>query len=134
MFVYVKLFPHKVCKALAKACWVYKGEGSRCRSRNVFLGIVFICSMEYVVCVCAASLVGKVVSKRRNGDMIELRKQHVLWDVRGIVFAVVWRKPCLLLEEINFRVTASFVCLVDFGKRRALSPLKWPRGEMRARC
>ena len=32
------------------------------RSRNVFLRIVFICSMENVVCVCAASLVGKVVS------------------------------------------------------------------------
>ena len=27
------------------------------------LGIVFICSMEYLVCVCAASLVGKIVSK-----------------------------------------------------------------------
>ena len=52
----------------------------------MFLRIVFICSMEYVVCVCAASLVGKVVSKRRNGDMIELRKQRVSWDVRGIVF------------------------------------------------
>ena len=37
---------------------------------EMFLGIVFICSIEYVVCVCAASLVGKVVSKRRNGDMI----------------------------------------------------------------
>ena len=28
----------------------------------------------------------------------------------------------------------SFVRLVDLGERRALSPLKWPRGEMRARC
>ena len=56
---------------------------------EMFLRIVFICSMENVVCVCTASLVGKVVSKRRNGDMIELRKQRVSWDVRGIVFAVV---------------------------------------------
>ena len=56
---------------------------------EMFLGIVFISSMEYVVCVCAASLVGKVVSKRRNGDIIELRKQRVSWDVREIVFAVV---------------------------------------------
>ena len=55
----------------------------------MFLGIVFICSMENVVCVCAASLVGEVVSKRQNGDMIELRRQYVSWDVRGIVFAVV---------------------------------------------
>ena len=49
--------------------------------------------MEYLVCVCAASLVGKVVSKetvkRRNGDTIELRKQLVSSDVRRIVFAVV---------------------------------------------
>ena len=29
---------------------------------EMFWGIVFICSMENVVCVCAASLVGKVVS------------------------------------------------------------------------
>ena len=28
----------------------------------------------------------------------------------------------------------SFVHLVDLGERHALSPLKWPRGEMRARC
>ena len=26
---------------------------------EMFLGIVFICSMEYLVCVCAASLVGE---------------------------------------------------------------------------
>ena len=60
---------------------------------EMFVGIVFICSMENVVCVCATSLVGKVVSKetvkRRNGDTIELRKQRVSSDVRGIVFAVV---------------------------------------------
>ena len=29
------------------------------------------------------------MSKRRNGDMVELRRQRVSWDVRGIVFAVV---------------------------------------------
>ena len=56
---------------------------------EMFLGIVFIYSMEYVVCVCAASLVGKVVSKRRNGVMRKLRRQRVSSDVRGIVFAVV---------------------------------------------
>ena len=45
--------------------------------------------MENVVSVCATSLEGKVVSKRRNGDMIELRRQRVSWDVQGIVFTVV---------------------------------------------
>ena len=33
-------------------------------------------------------------------------------------------KTMLLLEEMNFRVTVSFVRLVE---RRALSPLRWPR-------
>ena len=42
-------------------------------------------------------------------------------------------KAMLPLEEMNFGVTVSFVCLV-FGGECALSPLKWPRGEMRARC
>ena len=40
-------------------------------------------------------------------------------------------KAMLPLEEMNFGVTVSFVRLVE---RRALSPLKWPRGELRARC
>ena len=30
---------------------------------ETFLGIVSICSMENVVCVCAASLLGEIVSK-----------------------------------------------------------------------
>ena len=34
-------------------------------------------------------------------------------------------KATLLLEEMNFGVTVSFVRLVE---RHALSPLKWPRG------
>ena len=50
---------------------------------EMFLGIVFICSMEYLVCSGKRKDV-----KRRNGDMIELRKQRVPLDVRGIVFAV----------------------------------------------
>ena len=40
-------------------------------------------------------------------------------------------KAMLPLEEMNFGVTVSFVRLVE---RRALSPLKWPSGELRARC
>ena len=42
-------------------------------------------------------------------------------------------KAMLPLEEMNFGVTVSFVCLVIWGEC-ALSPLKWPRVEMRARC
>ena len=29
----------------------------------MFLRIVFICSMEYLVCVCAASLIGEEISE-----------------------------------------------------------------------
>ena len=65
--------------------------------------------MEFVVCIFAAILVGKVVSKRGNGVMRKLRRQRVSSDVRGMVFAV---KSCLPSEEINFVVTLSFVCLV----------------------
>ncbi len=60
------------------------------------LGIVFICSMEYLVCFLCCKTRGKVVSKetvrRRNGVMRRLRRlrwQRVSSDVRGIVFAVV---------------------------------------------
>ena len=61
-----------------------------------FLGIGFICSMEYWVCFWCCKTRGKVVSKktvrRRNGFMRRLRRlrwQRVSSDVRGIVFAVV---------------------------------------------
>ena len=87
--------------------------------------------MENVVCICAASLVGKIVSKRRNGDMIELRKAaRIVGRARDCVHCSL-AKAMLPLKEINFGVTVSFVRLVE---KRALSPLKWPRGELRARC
>ena len=54
---------------------------------EMFLGIVFICSMENVVCVCAASLEGKCYEMKCV--MRKLRRQRVSSDVRGIVFAVV---------------------------------------------
>ena len=53
----------------------------------MFLGIVFICSMEYRVCVSTASLVGKVVSKETKWSYEKVEKAAL--DVRGIVFAVV---------------------------------------------
>ena len=38
------------------------------------LGIVFICSMEYLVCVCAASLVGEEISEKTkwNHEKVEI--------------------------------------------------------------
>ena len=41
---------------------------------EMFLGIVFICSMENVVCVCAASLGGKFVSKETKWSYEKVEK------------------------------------------------------------
>ena len=40
----------------------------------MFLRIVFICNMENVVCVCAASLVGEVVSIETKRSYEEVEK------------------------------------------------------------
>ena len=92
------------------------------------LGIVFICSIENVVCVCAASLVVSKETKWRY-DRVE-KTARVVGRARDCVRRSL-AKAMLPLEEMNFGVTVSFVRLVE---RRALSPLKWPRGELRARC
>ena len=42
-------------------------------------------------------------------------------------------KAMLPLEELNFVVTG-FCVSGKLGRRCALSPLKWPRGELRATC
>ena len=51
-----------MCNSLANCCYLYKGEKFQDVEVEMFLGIIFICSMEYLVCFCAASLIGKVVS------------------------------------------------------------------------
>ena len=98
----------------------------------MFLRIVFICSTENVFCVCAASLVGKVVSIETK---LSYEKVEIAACVVGRARDCVRRslaKAMLPLKEMNFGVTVGFVCLVIWGEC-ALSPLKWPRGEMRAR-
>ena len=58
----------------------------------MFLGISFICSMEYWVCFWCCKTRGKVVSietKLSYEKLKRLRWQRVLSNVRGIVFAVV---------------------------------------------
>ena len=101
---------------------------------EMFLGIVFICSMENVVCVCAASLVEKVVSKEAKWSYEKVEKaaciigcarDYVRRSLVKVLFAVGGNK---LWSHREFCVSGGF------GEKRALSPLKWPRGEMRARC
>ena len=63
----------------------------------MFLGIVFICSMENVVCFCATSLVGKVVSKEtrwrydrveKAARIIKRAKDCVRRSLAKVLFAV----------------------------------------------
>ena len=62
-------------------------------------------------------------------DRVE-KAAHIVGRARDCVRRIL-AKAMLPLEEMNFGVTVSFVRLVE---RRALSPLRWPRGEMRTRC
>ena len=101
---------------------------------EMFLGIVFICSMEYLVCVCAASLAGKVVSKETKWsyEKVEIAarivgraRDCVRRSLAKVFFAVGGNK---LWSHREFCVSGGFgemcVCLL----------LMLPRGEMRARC
>ena len=82
-------FLAKFVRFLSNYCLVYKGEGSRCRSRNVFRNSFYLQHGIFSLLLCCKPRgKGKDV-KRRNEDMIELRKQRVSSDVRGIVFTVV---------------------------------------------
>ena len=56
---------------------------------EMFLGIVFICSMEYLVCVCAASLLGEVVSIETKWGYEKVEKAaHIVGHVRDCVAVV----------------------------------------------
>ena len=87
---------------------------------EMFLLIDFLCSIENVVCVCAARLVvSKIVSKETKWSYEKLRRlrwQRVSSDVRDCVRRSL-AKAMLPLKEMNFGVTVNFVRLVE---RRAL--------------
>ena len=74
------------------------------RSRNMFLRIVFICSMENVVCVCAANLEGKVVSKEtkwsyeKAGCIFGRARDCVRCSLAKVLFAVGGNKLWSHLE------------------------------------
>ena len=74
--------------------------------------------MEYVVCVCAASLVDEVVSIETKWRYEEVEKVEMAARVVGRARDCVrysLAEAMLPLEEMNFGVTVSFVCLV-FGE------------------
>ena len=78
--------------------------------------------MENVVCVCAARLVvSKIESKETKWSYEKLRKAaRVVGRARDCVRRSL-AKAMLLLEELYFGVTVSFVRLVE---RRALVSIK----------
>ena len=57
--------------------------------------------------------------KGRNGGMIELRKQRVSLDVRGIVFAVVLAKVMFAVGGNKLWSHCEFCVSGGFGERRA---------------
>ena len=97
---------------------------SKCVFKNSFylqhgiLGLLFVLQVSERV-------------RRRIGVMKKLRKAaRIVGRTRDCVRRSL-AKAMLPLEEMNFGVTVSFVRLVE---RRALSSLRRPNGEMRARC
>ena len=90
--------------------------------------------MEYLVCFCAASLIGEEISEETKWSYEKVEKAaRIVGRARDcvrrssakVLFAVRGNK---LWSHREFRVSGGF------GERHVLSPLKWPRGEMRARC
>ena len=90
----------------------------------MFLGIVFICSMENVVCFCAASLVGKVVSKEAKWSYEKVEKaarivgrarDGVRRSLAKVLFAVGGNK---LWSHREFCVSGGFggeACIVSIN-------------------
>ena len=118
----------KCVMSLARLWEIKGGRWSKMPIVEMFVEMVFICSMGYLVCVCAARL---VVSKETKWRYDRVKKAaRIVGRARDCVRCSL-AKAMFTLVEMNFGVTVSFVRLVE---RRALSPLKWPRGELRARC
>ena len=95
--------------------------------------IVFNGRMEYKVCVCAASLVGKERSKETKWSYERVEcAAHVVGRVRDYVLRME-QKSCLPFEEINVEVTVSLCFWLFQGEACDLQKML-PRGEVVARC
>ena len=113
----------------------------------MFLGIVFNCSMEYLVCFCAASLVEKERSKEMKWSYG--RAEKVFLQLNACAKSIVIFRPCWMGEGVMFAVRSKsqvyclwkqtlkspwFLCVWWFLGEACVSPKMLPRGEMRARC
>ena len=89
--------------------------------------IVFIGSMEYRVCVCAASLVGKERSKETKWSYARVVcTARVVGRARDYVRRME-QKSCLPFEEINVEVTVSLCFWLFRGEACGLQKML-PRG------
>ena len=95
--------------------------------------IGFISSMEYRVCVSAASLVGKERSKETKWSYERVKiAACVVGSARDYVHHIE-QKSCLLFEEKNVEVTV-ILCFWLFRGEACVLLKMWPRGEVVARC
>ena len=67
---------------------------------EMFFGIVFICSTEYLVCFCAASLIGEVVSKETKWSYENVEKAARITQEE---FHFGARKPVLPVKLLLFK-------------------------------
>ena len=101
---------------------------------EMFLGIVFICSMENRVCFCAGSLVEKEKCKEtkwrydrveKAACIVERARDCVRRSLAKVLFVVGGNK---LWSHREFSASG------EIWGEACVSPLSLPRGEMRARC
>ena len=89
--------------------------------------------MEYRVCVCPASLVGKERSKETKWSYEIVEKAaRVVERARDYVRRML-QKSCLLFEEIDVEVTEIFWFWLFVEKRECRQKML-PRGEVVTRC
>ena len=89
--------------------------------------------MEYWVCVCAASLMGKERSKEMKWSYERVEIAVCVVGCARDYVRRIKQKLCLLFEEIDVEVTVSLRFWLFVEKRECLQKML-PRGEVVARC
>ena len=89
--------------------------------------------MEYLVCVWAASLVGKERSKETKWSYERVEIAACVVGRAKDYVRCMEQNSCLLFEEINVEVTVILCFWLFWGEACGLQKM-WPRGEIKARC
>ena len=101
----------------------------------MLLGIVFNGSMEYRVCVCGASFVGKERSKETKWSYGKVEKVFLQLNARAK--SVIILRHCWMyerdIEKINVEVTV-ILWFWLFGEKHVCPQKMLPRGEVVTRC